>query len=107
MLFYFVTLYLFLGQLKPRIKDLQTIVVPHVAADWYGIGIALLNNKDVPKLKEIQVDYPSYSQKCCIKMLQYWLEVTPSATWNDLIETLSSKLQLVAASEKIKRQLKG
>ena len=103
----FIATLLFSGQLKPKLKELQTIVVRYVTADWYDLGIALLDDQHMPKLKEIERIYPYNAERCCIEMLEYWLKVTPSATWNYLIESLRSKLQLITVSERIESQIKG
>ena len=90
---------------KPTLKDLQAIVVPKVAAKWNELGIALLC--DSPKLEEIHNDYQN-CRRCCLEMIRYWLEITPSATWGGLLQALRSPdLELINNAEEIEREIKG
>lgn len=96
----------FTGHSKPTLSDLDAIVVPYVAATWDQIGIHLLG--DSPKLDIIEKTYHGDPEKCCLKMLHHWLNVTPSATWDDLIKVLKSPhLALIAKSEEIESKIKG
>ena len=101
--------YCFTGQSKPILADLRAIVLPKVTAKWYELGIALLlHDSHVPKLDEIQETYPRDFSTCCLKMLHYWLKVSSSPTWNDLIEVSKSPyLELVNQAEKIESEIKS
>ena len=99
-------IYCFTGQSKPTLADLQAIVLPKVTAKWYELGIALLLH--LPKLNKIQKTYPRDFDTCCLEMLQYWLEVSPSPTWNDLIRVSKSPyLELVNQAEEIESEIKS
>ena len=97
----------YLDQSKPTLADLQDILVPNVTDVWYNLGIELLP-ESIPKLKGIEKTYPNDLERCCLEMLQYWLEVKPSATWKAVIQALrSSGLQRVRTSEVIERKING
>ena len=94
--------------LKPSLKHLSNIAVPYISTVWYELGYQLLPDGYISKLKEIQETTPSDPQKCCSKMMEYWLEVIPSASWYDLIQALKSPaVQLVSQSESIENKIKG
>ena len=83
-------------------KDLFNIVIPKVANKWYELGIQLLNQPQLPKLEEIQKAYPNNLQRCCVEMLKYWLDITPGATWDNLIHALRAPgLELLAIAKEI------
>ena len=52
--------------------------------DWYEVGIQLFDNSQLPKLDEIRATYSSDRRGGCIEMLNYWLRITPEATWDNL-----------------------
>ena len=93
---------------KPLLKDLHNTVVPKVANNWYGLGIQLLDQPQVPKLDEIRDAYSKDYQGGCVEMLKYWLNITPAATWADLIHALRAPgLQLLSIANDIEEEVKG
>ena len=98
----------FIGSSKPRLKDLQNIVVPKVTDKWRELGTELLRDSCLPKLDEIRENYPNDCHKCCLMMIDHWLKTTPSATWSDILQALRSPaLELTANAEKIEMEIKG
>ena len=82
----------------PTIFQLTTELID--MKDWYPLGVALRINPD--KLQEIQILSPHEGiPRWRIDLLQYWLNSTPDASWNDIIvalktighHTLSAKLR--------------
>ena len=93
---------------KPLLKDLSNVVIPKVANKWYELGIQLLNQPQLPKLDEIHKAYPNNLQRGCVEMLKYWLDITPGATWDDLIHALRAPgLQLLAMADDVEKEVKG
>ena len=82
----------------PTLTQLTTELIE--MRDWYSLGVALRINPD--KLQEIQILSPHEGiPRWRIDLLQYWLDSTPDASWNDIIvalktighHTLSAKLR--------------
>ena len=93
---------------RPLLRDLFNIVIPKVANKWYELGIQLLNQSQLPKLEEIQKAYPNNFQRCCFEMLKYWLDITPGASWDNLIRTLRvPSLELLAMADDVEKDFKG
>ena len=76
------------GNLKPTRRRLQAYVTPRVATDWYGLGVQLCRDHDVPQLNIIQRQYPNDFTRACTEMFEYWLRRYPNATWNKLVDAL-------------------
>ena len=55
---------------------------------WYNLGIDLLEVDDVEALSTIQSEHPTDINTCCTKMFQLWLRKQPSASWDQLIDSL-------------------
>ena len=93
---------------KPLLKDLHNIVVPKVANKWYGLGIQLLDQKQLPKLDGIRTTYSNDQEGGCVEMLKYWLDVTPEATWDNLLCALRAPgLQLLSIAVDLEEEVKG
>ena len=89
-------------------KDLSNIVIPKVANDWYDIGIQLFNESQLPKLDEIRATFSNDRRGGCVEMLKYWLQITPGATWDNLIHALRAPgLQLITIADDVEKELKG
>ena len=79
-----------IGSSKPTVKGLQTIkIFIDAAPKWYELGVELLDEDQIKQLNNIENDH-SESTICCRKMLMYWLDSHPYATWYDLVEALKS-----------------
>ena len=79
----------------PTLQELDHYITD-MAPFYYDIGLELdiVNSK----LKIIKSDpsFPDLNEKC-LKMLELWLEVDPSATWKKLYDALQeTKLSVVA-----------
>ena len=64
----------------------------------------LLNHEQVKQLKIIQFNNPRDSEKCCVELFDYWLQVDSTASWSKLITALQYIDHDVLAS-KIKRMI--
>ena len=75
---------------KPSIKVLQhSEVISAIGPKWYELGIGLLDDNQLKKLKAIKIDNSEVT-RCCIEMLIYWLESHPTATYQDLVKALKT-----------------
>lgn len=74
---------------SPSLKKLHQFR-DDIGDDWFDLGVQLLNEDDVGKLKILKKDYPSNASRCCSEMFQLWLERCPSPKWEDLITALNS-----------------
>ena len=75
--------------------------IPRMAPHWYEIGLQLLNDNQEPHLDVIKLNCSNDYIQCCLKMLWYWLETNPKASWQQLTNSLRSpvlQLNTVAAS---------
>ena len=72
----------------PKLKDLYQHITPQYAADWKVIGTLL--GLPIGELKAIEAGYPTNVKWCCNQMLEKWLEVDPSASWEKLISVIES-----------------
>ena len=71
----------------PQLKDLHNHITPHYAARWRVIGALLGLSSGT--LDIIKYDNDK-ARPCCDAMLEEWLEVDPSATWNKLLSVIQS-----------------
>jgi len=69
----------------PLLKDL---IIPNYATDWKVIGTLL--GLPSGELKSIEASYPTNVKWCCNQILERWLEVDPSASWEKLFEVAES-----------------
>ena len=92
---------------RPTTKALLPFV-PQLAPNWYQLGIMLLEEKDERHLRIIKDTHGSDKQRCCLEMLQYWMETHPKATWCDLVTALKSPgVELTAVASDIERSFTG
>ena len=73
---------------KPKLKDLYQYITPQYAADWKVIGTLL--GLPSEELKAIEAGYPTNVKWCCNQMLERWLEVNPTASWEKLFAVIES-----------------
>ena len=73
----------------PSIKKLRPFVT-RLTAKWYELGAMLLEVEQEGHLKLIQATHGSDAKKCCLAMLQYWMDTHPKPTWHDLATALRS-----------------
>ena len=73
---------------------------------WYDIGLELLEQKDENAIEIIKKENTGDISECCTKMLKLWLNKSPNATWNQLIEALKAPgIELNDAASKIEGML--
>ena len=92
---------------KPSTKKLLPYVA-HVASNWYELGAMLLEEVQESQLKLIQSTYGSDVRKCCLAMLQYWMDTHPEATWDHLVIALRSPgIDLTAVASDMEKNFTG
>ena len=74
---------------KPSKRKLLDHVVPHVSTHWYDLGIKLLNEEYESHLDIIESSHGNDKKECCKKMFWYWLNTNTSATWGQLVGSLT------------------
>ena len=88
MMIYFFLLAINGNHHSPSLRDLYERITPKHAADWKVIGTLLgIPNEE---LKAIEVGYPTNPKWCCNKMLEKWLEIDSTASWDKLSEAINS-----------------
>ena len=75
-----------------------------MAARWHDLGRELLTNDTIGTLDVIKANHPNDISACCNKMLVKWLELQPSATWNELIVALNN-IGMKAVAENVNKCL--
>ena len=74
-----------LGNERPQLKDIDNYIVIKCAANWKQLGKNLNINEDL--LNIIEKNYPD-CEDCCSKMLSDWLDSTPQASWETLLDAV-------------------
>ena len=69
-------------------RYLNRYIRQSVGARWYDLGLELLGDDDVEALNKIKRDNENDYKTCCTEMFQLWLKKQPSASWQQLIESL-------------------
>ena len=83
-------------------------MISKVARDWYNLAIQLFNESQLPKLDQIRATYSTDLQGGCGEMFKHWLQVTPGATWDDLLHALRTPaLQLFSIANDVEKQVTG
>ena len=79
-----------------------------MAPRWYEIGAMLLQEEQESHLKLIQYRHASDVTKCCLAMLQYWMDTHTEATWHHLVAALRSPVvELPNIAFEIERNFTG
>ena len=91
----------------PSTKQLLPFMV-HMAPNWYEVGAMLLDVTQESQLKLIRATYGSDAKKCCLTMLQNWMDTHPEATWYQLVTALRSPgVDLTTVASDIERNFTG
>ena len=76
---------------RPALKYLNRHVVSSITSIWHDVGLELMeieDEKEVNAIKAEDIDNKESSKR----MLKLWLDKTPNASWNALINTLKSPI---------------
>ena len=73
---------------KPTLYILQSInITVEVSSKWYELGIVLLRDDQLARLRVITANYNDVTRQCS-EMFIYWLQTHPNATWRQLVIAL-------------------
>ena len=72
----------------PLLKELRNYITPNYATHWRVIGTQLSLPKG--RLDIIKYDNHDKAEPCCDAVLEKWLEVDPSASWEKLFKVIES-----------------
>ena len=70
------------------LKDLYHHITPKYAADWKVIGTLL--GLPSGELNAIEAGYPTNVKWCCNQMLEKWLEMDTTASWEKMLTAIES-----------------
>ena len=73
---------------KPLLKDIYHHITPQYATQWKVIGMLL----DLPSeaLNIIEHDHRDKAEPCCNAMLEKWLQLNTTASWEKLFAVIES-----------------
>ena len=92
---------------KPSRKKIVDLI-PHVAPQWYELGIKLVREDQEAHLDVIRSDCGNDKKQCCSQMFWYWLKTNPNASWQQLLDSLRSPaLELNAVAANIQTMFAG
>ena len=85
-------------------KDLLSIVVRRIAADWKTVAIYMdFENAEIKIIGKKCRDDP---EECCVELLQRWLQVKPIKNWELLLSVLKQVKNLIASTKEIENDIK-
>ena len=80
----------------------------NIAPNWYEVGAVLLDVEQESHLRLIQATHCNDLRKCCLAMLQYWMDTHPKATWHHLVIALRSPgVEMAAIAFDIEKNFTG
>ena len=93
--------FFFVAGSKPTLQAML-VHLSEVGSDWFVFGVAL--GMPISKLRSIEASHLKEGVKrCIVEMLQYWLDTTPAACWQQVIATLE-QVDLIALASQIKEK---
>jgi len=78
---------------KPELKHLNNLVLPYYASGWRKIGHYL--GLEDGQLDNIDHDNYHRAEDCCSAVLEEWLQMDVTATWNKVIVAIDSPVVLL------------
>ena len=91
---------------EPKMRHLNNLVIPKIAAYWKKVADAL--EFEVWKIKTIEKKYRNDPEDCCDELLREWLSsglgLQPK-TWSTLINALKEVKQLTAITQAIETDI--
>lgn len=86
-------------------KDLVAIVVPRISAEWNTVAYYM--DFKIAEIKIIREKCREDPEKCCIELLERWLQVKSDRNWEMLLNVFNQVRNLTAVSEQIENDLKS
>ena len=81
-----------------RIKDVD------ITTRWRDLGLELVDSNKT--LRVIEANHPNDVDTCCRVMFEKWLDMTPDASWSQLVTALNN-IKMNAAADAISKLLKS
>ena len=88
-------------------KQLLTIVVPRIAAEWDKVAYFLEFN--ISSIKIIRQQYWNVPKECCYHLLEEWISTDEGVTpknWTTLLSVLKQIKELTNVCSEIEKDLK-
>ena len=82
---------IFIGNKRPKLRDLYKYVVPKCAHKWRYLGALL--HFDQTELDIIFSNLRNDSEECCRSLLSRWLEKNRGVSWNQLLSAIDDLSQ--------------
>ena len=91
---------------RPTIKELQEVmrIKDFDITQWRDLGLELVDSNQA--LKVIKANHPSDVVSCCFAMFEKWLEMTPGASWSQLVVALNT-IKMNTAADAVSKLLKS
>ena len=86
-------------------KNMVAIVVPRIAAEWNTVAYYM--DFEITEIKIIKEKCREDPEKCCIELLERWLQIKPDRNWEMLLTVLKQVRNLTTVTEKIENDLKN
>ena len=86
---------------RPTMKQLQDVMRHkniNMTSRWRDLGYQLIENTETLKAIEADRNHSDIDARCQ-KMFEKWLELTPNASWNQLIDSLNNIEMRTAATQ--------
>lgn len=85
-------------------KNLVTIVVPRIAAEWNTVAYYM--DFEIAEIKTIREKCREDPEKCCTELLERWLQMKSDRNWATLLSVFKQVRNLTAVTEQIENDLK-
>ena len=92
---------------RPNIKQLLKVTKIKdvgITPRWRELGLELVSDNNI--LNVIETNHRNDVDTCCRKMFEKWLDMRPSASWNQLITALIN-IGMNTAADVIRKQLQA
>ena len=86
-------------------KNLVTIVVPRIAAEWNTVAYYM--DFEIAEIKTIREKCREDPEKCCTELLERWLQMGSDRSWATLLTVFKQVRNLTAVTEKIENDLQN
>ena len=91
---------------EPTMKQLLTIVIPRIAAEWYKVAHCL--EFTIPSIKIIQQQCRDNPKECCYELLKEWISTDQGIApknWTTLLSVFEHIKELTGVCNQIKKDL--
>ena len=86
-------------------KNLLTIVVPRIAAEWNTVAYYM--DFEIAEIKTIREKCREDPERCCTELLERWLQMKSDRNWAALLTVFKQVRNLTAVTEQIENDLKN